>query len=272
VVKKISFRGADISYQSIGQGDPVFLIHGFAEDRDIWQSQADYLRTFCHLIIPDIPGSGKSDFNETLRTFDDLSEAIKAISEVEKFDDLILIGHSMGGYISLAFAEKYPQLLKGFGLFHSTAYPDTEEKKAARTKGIAFIREHGAGEFLKTTIPNLFSSAFGKDHQDIISDLIKKYAGFNPKALISYYEAMITRPDRTAVLRNIEHPVLFIIGEEDKAVPLQDCLEQSHLPSTAFIHVLKKTGHMGMIEQIALSNTFLEDFIRKSIDIKMRGN
>src|ERR1041384_7943248 len=69
----------------------------------------------------------------------------------------VLIGHSMGGYITLAFVEKYSNYLSAFGLFHSTAFPDTEEKKITRSKGIEFIKEHGAFEFLKTSTPNLFS-------------------------------------------------------------------------------------------------------------------
>ena len=108
------------------------------------------------LIVPDLPGAGKSDMIDDM-SMEGMAEMLKAIIDKEKISSFVLIGHSMGGYITLAFAEKYPQYLIKFGLFHSTAYADNEEKKAIRRKGIDFIKEHGAFEFLKNTTPNLFS-------------------------------------------------------------------------------------------------------------------
>ena len=166
--------------------------------------------------------------------------------------------------ISLAFAEKYPKRLLGLGLFHSTAYPDPEEKKLARRKSIEFITQHGAADFIRTTIPNLFAPSFCESHPEQIKDLIETYSLLDPRALIQYYEAMILRPDRTSVLNNFPRPVLFIMGEEDKAVPFQDSLKQSHLPAVSYIHILKENGHMGMIENPEKSNAFLLEFLQNS--------
>jgi pimeloyl-ACP methyl ester carboxylesterase len=173
----------------------------------------------------------------------------------------------MGGYISLAFAEQFGQLLKGFGLFHSTAYPDTEEKKQTRKKSIAFIQEHGSAEFIASTTPNLFSEWTKKNNPELVKAIIEQYANFDPAALITYTEAMIRRPDRIAVLEKLSVPVLFIIGEEDKAVPMGDMLKQSHIPSIALIHILKDTAHMGMLEQTAISNEALRNFLDRCLDI-----
>jgi pimeloyl-ACP methyl ester carboxylesterase len=172
-----------------------------------------------------------------------------------------MIGHSMGGYILLAFMEKYPNHLNAFGLFHSSAYPDTEEKKATRRKAIEFINQHGAFEFLKITLPNLFSPNSQSQIPNSIKELIDRGNNFSPTALISYYEAMMQRPDRTEVLKKAAVPVLFILGETDTAVPLQDGLKQCHLPEKSYIHILHQSGHMGMLEEANASNRILENFL-----------
>ena len=126
----------------------------------------------------------------------------------------------MGGYISLAFAEKYPELLNAFGLFHSTAYADDEAKKEARRKGIEFIKNNGAAAFIKNTTPNLFSEKTKKENPELVEKLVDQSQNFSSEALIQYYEAMIQRPDRTSVLKSFQKPVLFIIGQTRYCRPL----------------------------------------------------
>lgn len=238
----------------------VVLLHGFAEDGAIWDAQIPQLKEQYLLIIPHLPGSGKSSLdNDT--SMESLAEAVKIILDTEAIEKCILIGHSMGGYITLAFAEKYPGRLLAFGLFHSTAFTDTEEKKEARRKGIEFIRRNGSAAFIKQSTPNLFSETSRKDHPEWIDGFIEQYARFNPDALIRYYEAMINRSDRTHILRQFPGPILFIMGAQDSIIPLASGLQQCYMPSLSYIHILEKAGHMGMKEDIRRSNQFLQDFI-----------
>jgi pimeloyl-ACP methyl ester carboxylesterase len=168
----------------------------------------------------------------------------------------------MGGYITLAFAEKYPSLLIGFGLIHSTAFADSEEKRKTREKGITFMEEHGAQAFLKTSIPNLFAARFKKIHPEKVAALIAQAAHFTKEALQQYYRAMILRPDRRAVLESNPLPVLFVMGTEDMAVLLEEVLQQTHLPVKSYIHILPDTGHMGMWEMPDQLSRFIVDFIK----------
>lgn len=260
--KQFTHQSATLSYEILGEGIPVVLLHGFAEDRHVWKYQQPELEKHCQLIIPDLPGSGKSEMNEDM-SMEGMAETVKAILQKENIANCILIGHSMGGYVTLAFAEKYPELLKAFGLFHSTAYADTEEKKATRRKSIEFIRKHGSPEFLKQSSPNTFSDAFKEKHPEKVEELINDNKNFNPEALITYYEAMMQRPDRTQVLQNSTMPVLFVIGEHDNAVPLNDSLQQSHMPASSYIYILKHSGHMGMWEEPNQSNDLLMRFIKE---------
>ena len=169
------------------------------------------------------------------------------------------MGAQIGTGAGLAFAEKYPNLLKGFGLFHSTAYADDKEKKQTRRKAIEFIKSNGAYAFLRTSTPNLF---LGKEHLKEMEDIIEEGKNFNADALIQYYRAMINRPDRIDVLKQFNKPVLFIIGEKDSVVPLNASLEQCHLPTISHVHILD-TGHMGMIEESNKSMRFIKSFLQK---------
>lgn len=267
--KEILYQNKKIFYDVIGNGKPVLLIHGFGEDKEVWKVQIEFLKNNFLFIVPDLPGSGKSELISDM-SIEGMAEVIKAIADIEfpktssferGLEEGCIIGHSMGGYITLAFAEKYPGYLNAFGLFHSSAYADNEEKKTARKKGIEFIHQHGAFEFLKTVIPNLFSPVSKDEIPGNIDEFMARQANFTPDALVSYYEAMMQRPDRTDVLKNAGIPVLFIMGKYDVAAPIDDVLKQCHLPEKAYIHILEISGHMGMMEEADKSNRVLKEFL-----------
>lgn len=265
--KNIRIQNRLIHYKVLGQGAPVVLVHGFAEDNDVWRHQQDELSKCYQLIIPDLPGSGLSAMIEDM-SIEGLADCIKQVIDQELstkniFGGIVIIGHSMGGYITLAFAEKYPGLLQGFGLFHSTAFADSEEKKATRRRGIAFIQMHGSDEFIRQSTPNLFTDNYRIKNNIILAEMIARYSSFDPVALTAYYEAMIKRPDRTTVLQTFNKPVLFIIGKKDKAISFEDSMKQCHIPQLAYIRIMENAAHMGMWEEKENSTqamlSFLED-------------
>ncbi len=268
-IKNIIWEGSSVQYKIFGQGKTVILLHGFGEDSNVWEPQVEFLEQHFRLLVPDIPGSGQSQFvaNAHIETYAEIVKAIihNDISNIAADDTrsttVSLIGHSMGGYITLAFAEKYPQYLNSFGLFHSSAFADTEEKKETRKKAIGFIQDKGGYAFLKTSIPGLFTKEYYAKQPGIVEALIEDSKLFTDEALIQYYEAMIARPDRTAILKSFEHPILFLIGEHDPAVPLQSSLQQCHLPAQSHVHILSKSAHMGMLEETEKANKLLLQFL-----------
>ena len=262
----ILFRNKKIFYRVEGKGRPVLLLHGFGEDGNIWNHQIKSLSKNYLLIIPDLPGSGKSEMLKGNCTMEDYAEVVKAIADESVFkskkeNQFSLIGHSMGGYITLAFGEKYPEILNSFGLFHSSAFADDDQKKATRRKGIEFIQKNGTELFLKTAIPNLFSEQTKKEKPELINQLLNISKDITPEALIQYYEAMILRPRRTLLLESFLKPVLFICGKYDSVVPLEDSLKQSQFPRVTYLHILKHSCHVGMWEEPKLSSSYLKDFL-----------
>ncbi len=268
--KQILYEGSKIFYHTYGRGKPVFLIHGFGEDGTVWINQIEYLKDKFKLIIPDLPGSGNSEMINDM-SMEGMAEVIHSIIHEEDIETATVIGHSMGGYITLALVEKYWNHVDAFGLLHSTAFADSEEKKTIRKKGIEFIQRHGGFEFLKTTIPNLFSPnsqlqtclPAGKVPNSI-EKLINSQNNFNPVALVKYYEAMMHRPDKTAILKNTNVPVLFVMGKYDNAIPVNDSLRQCHLPGKVYFHILKQSAHMGMLEEPTTTNCILEKFFNEN--------
>ena len=267
----IVYKDATIFYTVSGTGKTVVLIHGFGEDGSIWQQQVDFLKDHFCVIVPDLPGSGNSSFlnDANINTY---AEIVKEIldaevqkSAIEVNDQITMIGHSMGGYITLAFAEKFPQYLNGFGLFHSSAFADEPEKIEGRLKAIEFIKTKGAYAFLKTTIPTLFTKQFSEKNPEKINTLLENGKKFTAETLIQYYNAMINRPDRTGILISCNKPVLFIIGEHDLAIPLKISLQQCYLPAISHVHILNESAHMGMCEEKENANNILLDFMINNI-------
>jgi pimeloyl-ACP methyl ester carboxylesterase len=264
------FDNLQIAYGQKGSGNVVVLIHGFGEDNNVWQDVADVLKANFKVVLIDLPGSGQSVVptnilrNENLSRIDYYATLIHGLLQHLKIDSCVMLGHSMGGYITLSFVEKYGHLLKGYGLVHSTAYADSDEKKANRQRGIEMMDTYGSYAFLKTTIPNLFSSHFKQTNSKAIDALINAGKSFNVVALQNYYRAMMNRLDKTAVLKGSRMAVLFIIGTDDKAVPLKDSLEQTHMPYCTYIHVLENAGHMSMIENPNKIAVFIKVFLNDS--------
>jgi pimeloyl-ACP methyl ester carboxylesterase len=269
-----TYQSSKIFYRVLGAGKPLILIHGFAEDGDIWSNQINALQQYFQLIIPDLPGSGKSELIADM-SIEGMAEVIKELithelkflrQTAEAEEAFVPIaGHSMGGYIALAIAEKYPQLISSIALVHSTAFADSEEKKANRLKSIEFVKKNGAFEFLKAVITDLFTEEWAAANPEAIELQIEKCKSFSDEAIIQYYKTMINRPDRTEVLKNFNKPIHFIIGEQDKAIPFQQSLQQSYLPNQSYINILRNTAHMGMLEEQEKVNKILIDFMSANI-------
>lgn len=259
--KTFTYDGGTLYYRDEGSGEPLLLVHGFAEDGAIWDKVAAELRSDCRLLIPDLPGSGRSSLPANTMSMESMAAALKNLLDQEGIDRCVLIGHSMGGYITLAFAALYPERVKAFGLFHSTAYADSEEKKAGRQKSIAFIRQHGAAPYIRQSTPNLFAPETQERSPELIEEMIRRYAGFSPASLCACLEAMMQRPERLSVLEQFDGPILFVIGERDQVIPLEQSLRQCHLPRVSLVHILPTSGHMGMLEDAEAGGRIIQSFL-----------
>jgi pimeloyl-ACP methyl ester carboxylesterase len=243
----IRFENKNLHYKTEGTGNALVLLHGFTESLDIWNEFSKELSNTLQVVSVDLPGHGKSECIGESHTMELMAECIHAVLEHLKIKECVMIGHSMGGYVTLAFAEKYPAMIKGLGLFHSSALPDTPEGKANRSKVVEFIRNNHT-EFIMNFIPDLFAEENRKKFKSEISVLVEAAKEMTREGIIASQLGMRERPDRTHILKEATYPILFIAGKKDTRVLFEKVLEQIAMPKDAVALLLENIAHMGYIE------------------------
>ncbi|MES2386928.1 MAG: alpha/beta hydrolase [Bacteroidota bacterium] len=250
-----------LAYTDQGEGLVVVLVHGFCETKAIWSDFAAKLAEKYRVISIELPGFGENEPLTTPVTIGDLSEPIYRLLQSLGIEQSVMIGHSMGGYVTLAFAEKFPMRLCGLGLFHSTAYADTMEKKHARSKTIEFIERYGVVEFVEEFVTPLFFEGRKKDLKDEIKFATDMGKATPKSTVIEAIKAMRDRKDRSKVLEKASYPVLFISGRNDSAISFTTASPQFMLAADTTIHVMNSTGHMGMLEYPADTLRMVRQFL-----------
>ncbi|MFN8349090.1 MAG: alpha/beta hydrolase [Spirosomataceae bacterium] len=233
----------------------LVLIHGHGLDAAIWNQLKTLLANDYRVLTPDISAETR------YQSIEEYADGMHDWLRKEGIDRCVMIGHSMGGYLTLAFAEKYPAMLEGFGLFHSTSYADDEAKREQRKKTLAFMEAHGAAAFVKQAGPTMYGERFTEEHPEVIKNHVETYSRLPTEAVIAGFKAIMHRPDRTHVLENAEVPVLFIFGQEDKFIPFEKNIGLSELPKNAYTLVLKDSGHMGMLEEGEATTRAVQEFM-----------
>jgi pimeloyl-ACP methyl ester carboxylesterase len=226
---------------------PLVLLHGFMENTTIWDEMGAHLSKDFILIKIDLPGHGKSKVYQEIHTIELMAEKVKEVIDALKLEKINLLGHSLGGYVSLAFAEKFPEILESMTLFFSTTVADDEEKKQIRRRSIAVIDENFE-TFVKTSIPNLFSN----NEKDILEgkiELAKNIAkSTNKEGVKAAQLGMAERPDRTEILENLDAKILIIAGKYDNAVKTENLLKIIPEKTNIKTYVLD-CGHNGHWEK-----------------------
>ncbi len=248
------------TYIDKGAGDALVFLHGFCESKEMWAAFVKPLTSKFRIVALDLPGFGENTKNVHDYSMESMADYVKQQLDELGVKRCILVGHSMGGYVSMAFAAKYGQMLNGLCLFHSSALPDTDEKKDNRNKTIEFVEKHGVDVFMQSFVEPLFYADNRKKLRKEIDMMIEIGKKTPKQSIINGLAAMRDRPDRTSELKKIKCPVLFIFGKEDGAVPLEKALEQCHLPDNSMTNFLGKTGHMGMFERTYETRKAIEKF------------
>lgn len=239
----------NLSYTDTGEGEVVVLLHGFCESSAIWCDFERELSKKYRVISPDLPGFGDSRLMVDAVSMEYFAAEVNGLLNELSITTSTIIGHSLGGYVALAFAEAFPSKLKGLGLFHSTAFADTDEKRVNRNKTIKFLEDFGVDTFAVAFVPPLFNEVSRSKYAEEIANITKVAKNTDPLAVIETTKAMRDRVDRSALLSTLDIPVLYIIGKDDGAVPLESSLLQCALPKESVVHIFENCGHMGMVEK-----------------------
>lgn len=241
--------GAKVRYADVGRGRVVVLLHGFLENLEIWfgNNFAQELAENYRVIAIDLPGHGKSECVGYVHRMEKMAAVVKAVMDELGLRRYTMVGHSMGGYVTLAFAEKYPENLCGFCLFHSTGTADSDAKKMDRERAIRLVKK-APTKYTSALIANLFAVANVRYFKAEIAWMKRMAAKTKPQGIIACLEGMKVRKNRESVIRYSSVPVLFIAGTRDNVIPLEVSEKQKSLAGDQRYIALEKCGHMGFLE------------------------
>lgn len=235
----------------------VVLLHGFGENDEIWD---EFLLELPKNHTYHCLDYSRLTFCQSIEEYADWVH-----SEIEQLGifRFAIIGHSMGGYISLAYAEKHGEYLSGIGLFHSTAYADPEEKKRTREKTIGFLDKKGTEPFITNFLPTMYSHTYQRKNGVKIKKLLETNMHIPKEALMQATAAMMVRPDRTNVLKTSKLPILYIVGKADPFIDYQDALAQLAFIQRPFSLILDDVAHAGMKEATHLTAALMVSFLEE---------
>jgi pimeloyl-ACP methyl ester carboxylesterase len=248
-----------IFYRKVGKGQPIILIHGFCETHEIWNGLEEGLSKKFTVFSIDLPGFGTSSILETPFSIDDVGAKVCDWVIQQEIDQPVVIGHSLGGYVALAMAKQSPEKIMGIGLLQSTAFPDSEEKKANRNKVIDFVKAYGTDPFIDTFVPGLFYNNKNEAIREV--DSIARKTSL--PTLLAYTTAMRDRSSSIGFIKDNKKPILILGGEKDAIIPAEITLEHGRLASNSIVYLLKDIGHMAMYESPVETQNAIELLINR---------
>ncbi len=257
-MKFLQYKNIKISYTDQGKGSAIVLLHGFLENKNMWEAFLPEFSKKNRVITIDLLGHGSTECLGYVHSMEDQSDTVHAVLQELKIRKVVLVGHSMGGYISLAFAELYPDFMKGLVLLNSTSLSDSIERKKNRDRAIAAVKQNYIA-FVKMSIGNLFS----EDNRERLAEEIEKVKSQALKTplqgVVASLEGMKIRKDRQVILQFANFPILLVLGEKDEVLLYDDNLAQ--IEGTAVKLTSLPDGHMSTIEnKNELSVVLLEFF------------
>lgn len=250
-----------LNYEVKGSGNPLVLLHGYLENLKMWKDLAKELSRDYQVVLLDLPGHGESPVFEEVHTMDLMAEKVKETLDYLEISHAMFVGHSMGGYVILALADLFPELVNSFVLQNSTSFPDSEEKKNQRLKAVETAQKN-LDTLIKMSIPTLFAEN-NLNRLKLEIEFTKELARETPlDGVVAALKGMRLRPDRGNVWQDFQGEMGIIVGKQDKAIDPEELVKS--LPKRDNISVLElDTGHMAHWEAPTETLNFIQELAEK---------
>jgi pimeloyl-ACP methyl ester carboxylesterase len=258
-MNQILYKNTKIAYSDTGRGNAVVLLHGFLENLTMWQDLVPELSKKNRIITIDLLGHGETECLGYVHSMEDNAEVVQSVLSKLRIRKAVFVGHSMGGYVALAYGELYPENVRGLVLMNSTSKADSDERKANRDRAIKAVKKDYT-TFIRLSIANLFSP----DNRERLIDEIEKVKTEALKTplqgVVASLEGMKIRKDREVLLHLTPYPKMLILGKNDPVLNYEDSLDQ--IEDTAVKLVTFPDGHMSHIENKDELKTVLLEFFK----------
>ena len=262
--KHTVFENNKVSYLDMGKGSKtIVMLHGYLESKHIWHGFDVSLSDSYRVICIDLPGHGESDVSYAYSlTVEKMAGAVKAVLRAEGIKSCFMIGHSLGGYVTLAFLEHYPAMLEGYCLLHSSPFADTLQKRVMRDREIELVIAGRQKLLFAINIP----SGFATDKLDEIPDLVsfaKDIAvSTKPDGVIAALEAMKCRPDRQNIMEESGKPLLVVLGKKDNYISHDIMASVAAGVPDCTLLTLETSGHNGFLEDPKTLEAGIRSFLK----------
>jgi len=258
----VHYKGIDIHYHDQGKGPVLVLLHGFLENAHMWRPLIDSLSDRYRCIAIDLLGHGKTPCLGYVHSMEDQADMVFAVLHALKIRKVAIAGHSMGGYVALAFGELFPDIVKGILLVNSTARADSDERKTNRDRAIVAVKQNHS-QFIRMSIANLFSEA-NRTRLEAEIEAVKQEALQTPlQGVVAALEGMKIRKDREVLLHFAPYPIHCIAGAQDPVLPLDQLQEQMEGTSGA-LYILPD-GHMATVENRDPLPAIFKGFLKQTL-------
>jgi pimeloyl-ACP methyl ester carboxylesterase len=257
-----SLKGRGIHYSDSGSGVPVVLLHGYLESSEVWNGFEARLTDVFRVITIDLPGHGLSSVYGDSHTMEFMATAVKELLDSLHLKKVFLTGHSLGGYVTLAFLELFPEYLTGYCLFHSQPLADSTEAIEKRRREISIVKAGKKDLMYPDNIIRMFAPANLEKFANALMKSKNIASRLPGEGIIAMLNGMIARPSRLSFMEEGRVPCLWILGSMDNYIPCELIQTKVKLPPNARLVVLKNSGHLGFVEEEDKAVEVITEFVK----------
>jgi len=255
------YKSGMIHYSDSGSGEIIVLLHGYLESSEVWNGFAEKLSSVFRVINVDLPGHGSSSVYGEAHTMEFMAESVKQLLDSLGIGKAFIAGHSLGGYVALAYLELFPESLSGYCLFHSQPFADTPEAIEKRKREIEIVKSGKKNLMYPDNVMKMFATSNLEKFSGALQRS-KDIASLLPgEGIIAVLNGMMIRPSRIKFMEEGRVPCLWILGAMDNYIPCETIQTRVKLPSNASVTVLEESGHMGFVEEEERSVKIVSGFV-----------
>jgi pimeloyl-ACP methyl ester carboxylesterase len=247
--KQVVFHSKNISYRITGKGKVLVLIHGYMASSEVWEPLVKSFRNNFLILTPDLPGHGKSECLSEIPSMEILAEAVNSILQKENIQRISIAGHSMGGYVALAFAELFPDKIENLILINSHPFADNLEKQINRVREIEMLKKGKKNLLVHLNISENFNPDRKLNFSKEIEKLFRIAMEIDKVSLIASLNGMKIRKDRSFIMSSQLYKFIWFLGKHDQKINYKEMISLTERNQNVKLITMENSGHMGIIEE-----------------------